>query len=101
MRWGWWRCRLAIAVVVTGLGLAAAIGSWRLRVNLAEAKRAVALRRHEEARRHLAWIAGVWPGWDEVEYQLGLCERALGHRDAALAAWARVPPGSRYAARAA
>ena len=32
-----------------------------------------------------------WPGRGEVVYWLGACERAVGHTDAALAAWGRVP----------
>src|SRR5262249_61629628 len=41
------------------------------------------------------------PGGSGVESHLGLCGRAVGHREAALAAWARVPSGTSHAARAA
>jgi hypothetical protein len=36
-----------------------------------------------------------------VQYDLGVCEQALGHVDRAEAAWARVPPGLPHARRAA
>ena len=42
-----------------------------------------------------------WPGRDEVEYPLGVCESELGHIGPALDAWARVPDDSVFAPRAA
>jgi enediyne biosynthesis protein E4 len=51
------------------------------------------------ARRLNALLAGQ-PDSDEVLCLLGTCEMARGHPDAADAAWARVPPASRFAPRA-
>ena len=42
-----------------------------------------------------------WMGPDEFDYRLGLCEGYLGHDEAALAAWGRLPPKSTFAEAAA
>ncbi len=45
---------------------------------------------------------GIFPGpGPEVEYQLGVCELALGRGDRAVTAWDRVPPGSKWYVQAA
>jgi tetratricopeptide (TPR) repeat protein len=49
----------------------------------------------------LVRLAGRWHLNGEVLYHLGSCELAVGHVELAEAAWARVPAGSPYAARAA
>ncbi len=41
------------------------------------------------------------PGRDEVDYLIGVCEAAQGDSVAAIGTWGRIPPRSRYAARAA
>ena len=72
---------------------AAAWGGWswsRIRADreaLAEATRDVAEGRYAPARRRLAELVRRRPGWDEVSYQLGLCEEARGQSGAALEAW--------------
>ena len=43
------------------------------------------------AKARLAGMARRWPDRAEIDYQLGLCERARGRDEAALAAWGRVP----------
>ena len=48
----------------------------------------------------MAGLATRWPGQAEVEYWLGACEAALGHVDAALEAWGRVPRGSEFGPKA-
>ena len=53
------------------------------------------------ARNRLAKLVGRGPYQDEVAYKLGVCERAKGHLEAALSAWSRVPPGTRFFANAA
>ena len=51
------------------------------------------------ARKLTAFLAGQ-PDSDEANYLLGTCEMARGKTQAADAAWARVKPGSRFAAAA-
>src|SRR5205823_14680445 len=53
------------------------------------------------ARRRLMGLSTRWLGPDEVDYQLGLCEGSLGHDEAALEAWGRLPAGSPFAEAAA
>src|SRR5262249_12641501 len=56
--------------------------------------------RHAVAARNLAALLAWEPDSDEAAYLLGLCEKARGRGDAASEAWARIPPGSRFAAPA-
>ncbi len=49
----------------------------------------------------LARLAERRPGDSEVEFLLGDCERMLGHPESALAAWGRIPDGTKRAALAA
>ena len=58
-------------------------------------------RRFATARARLTRLAERRPGDGEVELLLGDCERLLGHPDAALAAWGRIPDGAAQAAPAA
>ena len=60
-----------------------------------------AARRFATARVRLARLAERRPGDGEVELLLGDCERMLGHPDAALAAWGRIPEGAAQAPPAA
>src|SRR5262249_55237001 len=53
------------------------------------------------ARNRLARLVGRGPYQSEVAYKLGVCERAKGRLEAALAAWSRVPPGTPFFANAA
>src|SRR5262249_54305737 len=78
-----------------------AISTWRYRAGLANAEHAIASGRYAEARAWLAAQSARRPGSAEVEYALGYCERALGHPDAAVAAWERVPSDSSWPRRAA
>ena len=89
------------------IGLLAACGGfwafdvWRLRADWQQARHELAKGKHGSALARLARLAVRWPGNGEVQYDLGVCELALGHPERAEAAWARVPPGSPYAPRAA
>jgi enediyne biosynthesis protein E4 len=74
---------------------------WRLRADWRQAQYDLARGKPASALNRLILLAGRWPDNGEVQYDLGVCELALGHVDRALAAWARVPPGSPHAARAA
>ncbi len=99
------RHRLALGFLVAVLlGLATGAwrlaSSWRFERGLEWAEREVRAGRYREARR---WLAGLPPSRfrdSEAAYWLGVCEHAEGHFEAALAAWARVPPDSPRAALA-
>jgi enediyne biosynthesis protein E4 len=79
---------------------------WRLwevrrhRRAMAEAKAEIQVGRHGHAARVLLAQAAGGPGRDEVAYLLGVCEQARGRDQEAADAWARVPLGSPFAARA-
>ena len=75
--------------------------AWWYHVELGRAERDVAAGRFASARERLVRLATAWPGRDEVEYPLGVCEAELGHIGPALDAWARVPDDSVFAPRAA
>ncbi len=89
-----------MALVIAG-GLAWGVLSWWSRRTLENASRDYAAGRYAAARARLAALEALWPGWPEVEFLMGLCERAAGRAEAALAAWSRVPPGSALADQAA
>jgi tetratricopeptide (TPR) repeat protein len=74
---------------------------WRDEKVLSVARREVRSGRFASARDRLAALRSGANGRDEADYLLGLCESALGHPAAAVEAWGRVPPGSRFGARAA
>jgi tetratricopeptide (TPR) repeat protein len=100
MRSRWLACSLFLAVA------AAAWGGWTWievradRDELDRSRRDLAEGRYPEARRRLVELAHRRPGWDEVPYQLGLCEEKRGQAEAALAAWSRVAPNSPFACKA-
>ena len=98
----WRRCILAAGgLIVLAWGMYLAAAGWWYRAELARAKREVAAGRFGPARERLARLSAFWPGAAEVHYQLGVCEQAAGRPDRALAAWARIAPGSPFAATAA
>ncbi len=97
---------LLILLVGIGLGVAVwlvfhAVAEGRLRDELRLAEHDFAARRFAEASERLKRLAIRWPGRADVEYWLGLSETALGHPEAALAAWGRVPDDAQEAAPAA
>ena len=93
---------LSLAVLAAGLGLARPRASRRGGTErnwpapTAKWPRAGTRRRSARLER----LSARWPGRAEVEYPLGVCEAALGHVDAALAAWERVPRDSALGPRA-
>jgi thioredoxin-like negative regulator of GroEL len=99
------RRQIGLGLGLAGLGLIAAaswgVGEVRALAALDQARRDVAGGRMGSARVALLRLAGRRPGWDEVHYQLGLCHRAEGRPDDAIAAWRRVGPRSPFAGRAA
>jgi enediyne biosynthesis protein E4 len=99
------RRRLMLMSVGVGLALAGwlgvrAMGARRFHEDLARARGEFEARRFAAARVRLGRLAERRPGDGEVELLLGDCERMLGHPDAALAAWRRVPEGADQAAPA-
>jgi tetratricopeptide (TPR) repeat protein len=94
----WWIYLIGLLAVCGGFW---AFDVWRLRADWQQAQRDVAKGKPTAAVVRLARLARRWPLNGEVQYDLGVCELALGHLDRAEAAWARVPPGSPHAARAA
>ena len=90
-----------LAAVVVTLGAAWAMEHRRHRVALELADRDMAAGRYGAACQRLAELSTRWIRIDEVNYRLGLCEEALGHDEAALEAWARVPVHSSRAEEAA
>src|SRR5262249_49870592 len=90
--------RLMMISVGMGLALAVWLGvraleAQRFREDLARAREEFGARRFAAARVRLARLAERRPGDGEVGLLLGDCERMLGHPDAALAAWGRIPEG--------
>jgi tetratricopeptide (TPR) repeat protein len=67
------------------------IGRWQVRDGLRWATRRMDAKQYALARERLAWLDRWWPGRADVAYFLGACEAELGHTDAALTAWRRVP----------
>ncbi len=50
--------------------------------------------------QRFADVANRQPNWGEAIYLLGICEESLGHFEAAMTAWSRVPPDSPFATKA-
>jgi tetratricopeptide (TPR) repeat protein len=67
---------------------------------MAEIEEEIENGRHGTAARKLSALLARGLGSDEVQFFLGTCEMARGRPAAAEAAWARVSPGSRFAAQA-
>ena len=92
---------LGVALVFATWRTARVVDSWRYRTSLEQAKAWITSGSPAEARGLLAESAARWPREGEVKFLLGACEQALGHPDAALAAWSRVPKNSPFAGDAA
>jgi enediyne biosynthesis protein E4 len=88
---------MALLAPTLGWGLVWGVETRWYRGELERAQADVNADRTGQARQRLARLAARWPGRGEVEYPLGVCEAALGHIDAALDAWARVPADSPFA----
>jgi tetratricopeptide (TPR) repeat protein len=99
------RLVLAVAAGVSAIVLAWGawflVGGWRVRAGVAWAREQMQREQYGPARDRLAGLSAGWPRRGEVEYLLGVCESKLGRTDAALDAWAHVPPRSPIAASAA
>jgi hypothetical protein len=88
-------------------GLLAACGgfwafdTWLPRTDWRQAQYELASGKPASALVRLTRLAGRWPADGAVQFDLGVCELALGRVNRAEAAWARIPLGSPYAPRAA
>ncbi|WP_422927952.1 FG-GAP-like repeat-containing protein [Singulisphaera sp. PoT] len=100
-----WTARRVVAAsavfAALGWGLARGVEAWCYDAELSQAEREMAQGYHEPAQARLAKLSARWPGRDEVEFPLGVCEARLGHVEPALAAWKRVPRESVMSPRAA
>jgi tetratricopeptide (TPR) repeat protein len=88
-------------VTVAAFGACAAIArlyiSWRVRVDLSEAKQAILARSYERARELLTDATRHRPEDPEVNLLLGAFEQSQGRKEAAMAAWSRIPRDSSLA----
>ena len=89
-----------MVVAAFGVGAVKGVEAWWYRAELARADRELASGRYALALERLERLSARWPGRAEIEYPLGACEAALGHVDAALTAWERVPRDSPLGPRA-
>ena len=92
---------LVAAAVVVVAGMAWVVGGRRHRSAMDQVDREIAAGRYGAARQRLIGLSTRWMGPDEVDYRLGVCEGHLGHDEAALAAWGRLPARSPFAEAAA
>src|SRR4051794_31326883 len=97
-RWFWSASGVLVAAMAVG-GYRAA-EAYRFRASLGRARQEFGQGRYDVAKTRLVQLSARRPGEGEVEYLLGLSEKAVGNTDAALAAWARIPAGSPFAPRA-
>jgi thioredoxin-like negative regulator of GroEL len=95
---GWWLIGLLglFATILLACWGVRALDDRRRRTRIEVARKALAARAYEDARARLIEAASSWPMDDEVNRLLGSAEAALGHKEAARAAWARVPAHSRF-----
>jgi tetratricopeptide (TPR) repeat protein len=100
MRWMWLWIALGLGAIAAALGGFRWAETRRCQIELDQANREMASGLHHLARQRLADVAHRRPAWGEAAYQLGVCEQALGHPAAALAAWSLVQPDSSFAAKA-
>jgi enediyne biosynthesis protein E4 len=80
-----------LGVALLGWGAIKGAQALWYRAELRRAELEMASGQHVAACQRLKWLRARWPGRAEIEHRLGSCESALGHVDAALAAWGRVP----------
>ncbi len=97
-RWFW---VLGISAAVAVWGLARTYDAWRFKSDFEAAKDAIGDRAPGRALDLLKRAAARRPGDGEVQFLIGASEQALGHRNAAKAAWARVDAASPFASSAA
>jgi enediyne biosynthesis protein E4 len=91
----------AALLAVLGIAGVRAIETRRFRAGLEVAKKEMAAHRYSTARSKLLELKRAGTSGGEVWYLLGQCELHQGRREAALEAWAQVPPTSPYGVPAA
>ncbi len=99
---GWRRLSVLLVVIVAGL-LWGGRTWWNRRYYwraLAEIRNDIPAGHPGRAAQKLRELLSWKPDSDEAAYLLGSCEQARGLSQAAAAAWARVAPGSPFAAQA-
>jgi tetratricopeptide (TPR) repeat protein len=101
MRWRWLWIALGLGLIAVVWGALSWAEDRRCRRELRQAERELADGLHRRARQRLSAVVKGWPGSTEAAYRLGLCEEILGHVDAALEQWSRIPPRDPFARRAA
>jgi thioredoxin-like negative regulator of GroEL len=100
---GRWRLAFFLAGAVAAILL---WGRWRwseVRYNrqaMAQIEEEIDKGHHSLAAKHLVGFLARNPGSDEAAFLLGNCEKARGRAQAAVEAWAKVPPSSTFAFRA-
>ena len=89
----WLLCLMACLSMLCWAGLWI-LAERRFQVGLKKAKSDMDAQRFGEAASWLTAQSASRPNHVEVAFLLGVCEDATGRHEAALAAWARVPPES-------
>jgi len=97
-----WLLIIGLTAVLAMLGWVGWWAFWasRFESELSQVRQLMKSDRFREAKRSLLRLPSPWAGQPEVVYRLGLCERASGNFQAALAAWSRVDPHSTWSVQA-
>ncbi|HEV3021668.1 MAG TPA: FG-GAP-like repeat-containing protein, partial [Pirellulales bacterium] len=98
-RWVWAMCLASLGA--SAWGGWRIVADWRFESGLARVRRLMDVDQFPQARQWLIALPSRWSSDPEVNYRRGVCEHAGGDIQAALAAWSRVEPRSRWFARAA
>ncbi len=96
-----WALAIGIVAAIAAWAGVRSLDSWRLQSSLKAAKEAISTRAPVKARAILADASARWPKEGEFAFLLGAVELSLSHREAAEAAWSRVPADSPFAPHAA
>lgn len=100
-RWAPWALAIGIVAAIAAWAGVRSLDSWRLQSSLKAAKEAISTRAPVKARAILADASARWPKEGEFAFLLGAVGLSLSHREAAEAAWSRVPADSPFAPHAA
>jgi tetratricopeptide (TPR) repeat protein len=97
-----WLGSIGVTAILAMLGWVgwSAFWAWRFEPELARVRQLMKSERFHDAKRSLLRLPSPWAGQPEVLYRLGVCERALGNSESALAMWSRVDPHSTWSVQA-